>query len=113
MLLSNLGFVGHVAEQEPSGRSYFTGIDEIHAHAAAVCKCCYCQWRVSVVTGCPGTCESNLTVLQVFMPLLEEHASHWLLVCADCQLRRFVVYDSYATTRDKARECLISNAVRM
>ena len=54
-----------------------------------------------------------MTVLQVFMPLFEEQASHWLLVCADCQLRRFVVYDSYASPRDKARECLISNAVRI
>jgi len=47
------------------------------------------------------------------MPLLEEQASHWLLLCADCQLRCFVVYDSYAGGRDKSREAVISNAVRI
>jgi len=56
---------------------------------------------------------TTLTALQVFMPLLEEQGSHWLLLCADCQLRRFVVYDSYASGRDKSRDAVISNAVRI
>ena len=66
-----------------------------------------------MVSGSPGTCVTTLTALQVFMPLLEEQGSHWLLVCADCQLRRFVIYDSYASGCDKSRDADISNAVHV
>jgi len=43
MLLSKIGFVGHVAEQDPHRRCDFTGIEEVYAHAAALCKCPYLE----------------------------------------------------------------------
>ena len=58
-----------------------------------------------------GACVTNKN-LKVFMPLLDEHSSHWLLVCADCALRRFLVHDSLANVKDKSREALIAHAVR-
>uniref|UniRef100_A0A7C9DCL2 Ubiquitin-like protease family profile domain-containing protein n=1 Tax=Opuntia streptacantha TaxID=393608 RepID=A0A7C9DCL2_OPUST len=45
------------------------------------------------------------------MPLLEERGGHWLLVCADCHLQRFVVYDSFAHPRDLYQESLIHHAI--
>uniref|UniRef100_A0A7C8YVL5 Ubiquitin-like protease family profile domain-containing protein n=1 Tax=Opuntia streptacantha TaxID=393608 RepID=A0A7C8YVL5_OPUST len=53
----------------------------------------------------------HLPIRYVFMPLLDEHSSHWLLVCADCALRRFLVYDSLANVKDKSREALIAHAI--
>jgi len=54
---------------------------------------------------------SSTTWLKVFLRLLEENVSHWLLLCANCYLRRFLLYDSLANDRDKSREALIHHAV--
>ena len=36
------------------------------------------------------------------MPLLEEHGSYWLLVCVNCHLHHFVVYDSLVNAGEKS-----------
>ena len=43
MLLSKIGFIGHVAEQDPHRRRDFPGIEEVYAHVAALFKCGYLE----------------------------------------------------------------------
>jgi len=78
-------------------------------YVSCMIKCCVLFVRVCVGDGRPIT---GTKWLKVFMPLLEEHASHWLLICADCEFRKFLVFDSLRNDRDKSRECLIYHAVR-